>query len=171
MTTMTLQTIFGGDLGAIQTLTKMKSLVNDALRDPLVVEQARQIVEDFGASGRDEIGKALAIHDWMENHLTFIPDPVGVELLATPHYLIQRIQRTGMVSGDCDDTAILSAALGKAVGLKAKFRAMGFRKPGAAFRHVVTYLLAAGRWVNLDTTRNPRFAVPPAPSRIYEMRV
>lgn len=171
MTRIGMQSIFGGDTGAIQTLSKMRAVVNAGLRDPLVIETARQIVEDSGASGRDELGKVYAIRDWMENHLSFIPDPLGVELLSTPRYLIERIQKTGMVSGDCDDTAILAAALGKAVGLRAKFRALGFRKPGAPFRHVVTYLLAAGQWANLDTTRNPRFSVPPSPTRVYEMGV
>lgn len=164
------QMIFGGDLGAMQTLGRMRRLVNQSLADPLVIETARSIVENAGLQGRDELGKYLAIRDWMEEHLAFMPDPLGVELLSTPRYMLDRIRRTQFVSGDCDDAAILGAALGKAVGLRAKFRALGFVSPRRPFQHVYTLLLINGRWANLDTTRSQRFD-PPPPARVFELGV
>ncbi len=154
----------------MQTLQRMRRLVNVSLADPLVIETARGIVEGAGLQGRDETGKYLAIRDWLDEHLSFLPDPLGVELLSTPRYMLTRIRQAQYVSGDCDDAAILGAALGKAVGLRAKFRALGFVSPRRPFQHVYTLLLVHGRWANLDTTRSPRFA-PPPPARVLELGV
>lgn len=103
-------------------------------------------------------------------YLSFVPDPLGVELLATPHYLLTRVRDRQFVSGDCDDAAILGAALGKAVGLPAKFRVLAFGSPQLPFQHVYTLLLVRGRWANLDTTRSSRFA-PPVPARVFDLGV
>lgn len=170
MTTALRQAIFGGDLGSLQTLQRMKRIVNESLSDPLVIETARGIVEHAGILGRDEAGKYMAIREWMADHLAFMPDPVGVELLSTPHYMLARIRAAEFVSGDCDDAAILGAALGKAVGLRAKFRALGFSSRSRPFQHVYTLLLVRGRWANLDTTRSQRFD-PPRPVRVFELGV
>jgi transglutaminase-like putative cysteine protease len=170
MTTFSLQSILGGDFGAMQTLAKMRSLANAALRDPIVIEMARRIVEDAGVLGRNEAGKFEAIRQWMTERVQFLPDPVGVELLSTPRYMIDAIRRSEFVSGDCDDAAILGAALGKAVGLPAKFRALAFGAPTWPFSHVYTLLLVRGQWANLDTTRSSRFPPPPA-ARIIERGV
>ena len=170
MTTFSLQTIFGGDLGAMQTLHKMRALANAALRDPVVIEAARRIVEDAGALGRNEAAKFAAIRDWMTEHVQFLPDPVDVELLSTPRYMLDYIRRWHFVSGDCDDAAILGAALGKAVGLRAKFRALAFGSKARPFSHVYTLLLVRGQWANLDTTRSQRFP-PPQAARIIELGV
>jgi len=170
MTTFSFQSILGGDFGAMQTLAKMRNIANAALRDPVVIEQARQIIEDAGVLGRNEGGKYNAIRQWMLDHLQFLPDPVGVELLATPRYMIDYIRRSHFVSGDCDDAAILGAALGKAVGLRAKMRALSFGSKSRPFSHVYTLLLVRGQWANLDTTRSTRFPPPPA-ARIIELGV
>src|SRR6266704_712714 len=167
---MDIRTIFGGDVGTLQTLGHMRAVVNKSLVDPIVIETARHIVEQAGCLGRNEVCKYQALRQWMEEHLAFLPDPYGVELLATPRYLLDKIGTMGYVSGDCDDAAILGAALGKAVGMKAKFRAYGFLRRGAPFKHVTTHLLVAGRWADLDTTRSQRFN-PPAPSRVHELVV
>lgn len=170
MTTFSLQTIFGGDLGAMQTLHKMRKLANDALRDPVVIQTARRIVENAGVLGRNDADKFMAIRDWLAEHVQFMPDPVGIELLSTPRYMLDQIGRFYFVSGDCDDAAILGAALGKAVGLQAKFRALAFGSKSRPFSHVYTLLLVRKTWANLDVTRSQRAAPPPA-ARLIELGV
>ncbi len=164
-----LYAIAGGDLGARQTLSRMRDAANSGLRDPVVIETARRIASE--APPRDTLGIVRAIYDYVSSHLHFVRDPRGVEALATPRYLLDRIATTHLVEGDCDDAAILTAALGKAVGLRAKFRALGFLHPQAPYAHVFTLLQAAGRWVRLDITRNdPLQAVPPT-ARTMELEV
>ena len=117
--------ILGGDFGAMTTLAKMRAVANGGLVDPVVIETAHAVIENAGVLGRDEPGKAEAVREWLAEHLQFLPDPRGVELLQTPRYQVDRIRRLGFSTGDCDDAAILGAALGKAVGLRARFRAGG----------------------------------------------
>jgi transglutaminase-like putative cysteine protease len=170
MTVFSLSTILGGDAGTMQTLRKMRQIANAGLRTPIVIEQARRIVENAGVMGRNQAEKYRAIRDWMLGSLQFMPDPVGMELLATPDYMVRMAQANGFVSGDCDDAAILGAALGKAVGLPAKFRALSFVNKRRPFQHVYTLLLVGRVWADLDTTRSQRFP-PPQAARIIELGV
>ncbi|MGH8906850.1 MAG: transglutaminase domain-containing protein [Egibacteraceae bacterium] len=168
MATASVQRIAGGDLGAQQTLQRMRDVVNHSLRDPVIIETARGIAAQ--APPRDLLGIVRAIYDYLQDHFQFVPDPRGVETLATPRYLLDRIERHSFAEGDCDDAAILAAALGKAVGLRAKYRAVGFAAPNGPLTHVYTLLHAGGRWVRLDPTKPLSRPIPPA-ARAYEVAV
>jgi len=144
-----------GDVGSATTLTRMAGMVNAALSVPLVIETAASIVAHVPS--RDYLGMAHAIRNWMQAHFKFVPDPVGVELLRDPDYQLREYMTRGKILGDCDDAAILGAALGKAVGIRAKFVAVAFRSPGP-LAHVYTVLTgsagrAIGSGVDLDVTR------------------
>lgn len=159
MVSVSRTTIDSGDYGSVITLNRMKELVNDALMVPAVVERATGIVSMVPS--RDYVSMAGAVRAWLARSFKFVPDPVGVELLRDPEYQLRELDTRGMVLGDCDDAAILGAAMAKAVGIRASFVAVGFT-PGGPLRHVFTVLTgpAAGaiNWrtpVSLDVTRPP----------------
>lgn len=144
-------TIAYGDTGSVQTVHKMAALVNAAIRVPVVVEFAHHVVANV--SGRDDVGLATAIADWMRANFKFVRDPLGVELLRTPEYMINQYNIQMSVSGDCDDAAILSAALAKSVGLAVRFVVLGFRA-FQPFSHVYAIALTrSGKTVSFDTTK------------------
>lgn len=164
MTTVARETIGGGDYGAQQTLQKMRQLVNASLMVPRVVEHATAAVAVVPS--RDYRAMANEIRAWLSRNFKFVPDPVGVELLRDPEYQLTTFDNTGRILGDCDDAAILGAALAKAVGIRASFVAVGFT-PGGPLRHVFAILTgpAAGgiRWgtpISLDVTRPPGANAP-----------
>ncbi len=158
MATISVGTIGFGTLGSMQTLQRMRSVVNKSLTDPLVVETARRLVADLHP--RDYDAHARAVRGYLAEHLQFARDPRGVEMLSTPRYLLTEIARRYIVQGDCDDAAILGAALAKAIGLKARLVALGFFQKGAPLSHV--YAVVQGRrWHSLDTTRPARLIEPP----------
>lgn len=146
----------GGRLSALRTMREMAANVRSSRAQPLVWETAKRIVA--GVPERDEIGQAMAIRRWVDTHLVFVKDPLGVELLETPSYLLGKIRDHGFVQGDCDDAASLTAALGTAIGLPAKFVAVGFG-PDQPFSHVFTVLYPinverkARAVVEMDVTR------------------
>lgn len=158
MTVVTRDTIAFGDYGSGQTLQKMRSLVNGSLSVPLVVETANSIAATVPA--RDYLAIAQAIRSWMQRNFRFVRDPVGVELVRDPVYQLTQWQNNGYISGDCDDAAVLGAALGKANGIGARFIAVGFA-PGGPLLHVFTILTgrrdggmgSLGPGVDLDVTR------------------
>lgn len=100
------------------------------------------------------------LRSWLAAAWHFVRDPTGVELVFRPERLLDQYTNHGMASGDCDDAAVLSAALGKAIGLRARFVVLGFFGPRMPFSHVYTELLGPDGWQEMDVTRIPNR--PPA---------
>lgn len=140
-----------GDAGTTATLHKMRRLVNDSLPLPLVRGTAVNIIRQ--AVPRDRRGQIALIRAFLIERVQFVRDPVGVELLHSPEWLLRDIAARYYTNADCDDVAILGAALGKAVGLKARFIAVAFHDPVAPYSHVWAELFDGDRWGELDVTR------------------
>ncbi|MCP4902929.1 MAG: transglutaminase domain-containing protein [bacterium] len=141
-----------GDAGTFATLRQMRRMVNASLTSPLVRDAATKIASEFG--GRDYVGHATGIRRWLTDHMQYVPDPRGVELVHSPQVLLRRIESTHYVQGDCDDIAVLGAALGKSIGLRARFVVLGFRR-GGGYSHVYTILRTPKGWVDLDISKPP----------------
>lgn len=158
MTQRVVEPLGTGDYGARQTLRRMRDLVNRSLTVPLVVETANGIAALVPP--RDYVGIAKAIRSWMTQRFRFVRDPLGVELLRDPVYQLNQLSTLGYISGDCDDAAVLGAALAKSVGIGARFVAVSFQ-PGAPLVHVYTVLTgrmdggigSLGPGIDLDVTR------------------
>ncbi len=171
MTTATRETIAYGDYGATQTIERMRALANESLAVPLVVETARGIVSTVAS--RDYLQMAQAIRAWLARNFKFVPDPMGVELLSTPEYQLRQYRNSGVIMGDCDDAAVLGAALAKAVGIGARFVAVGFRPYPAPLTHIYTVLTGPPKraipFVDLDITKPAR--VTPSFQRVVQRTV
>ena len=89
---------------------------------------------------------------WLERHIEFLRDPHGTELLQTPTRLLVLLGTQGYAAADCDDVAMLGAALGLSIGLRARFQLIG---QGQQYEHVWTELSDPLRddWQELDITR------------------
>lgn len=146
-----------GDGGSLATVALMRDVINAAIRSPLVVETAHSIAYQFPARAHTRI--ALGIRDWMRERFLFVRDPVGVELVRTPEYMLQRYEITHRISGDCDDAAVLGCALGKSVGIPCKLVTLGFNEGGSpgSLSHVYGVLVTPGNGkpiaVSLDITK------------------
>lgn len=138
MTDFRRHTIPGGRLGTMVTMSAMIRLADRASGLPAVRQQAVDIVS--GVEPRDYAGQAAAISNWIGEHVVFLRDPTGQELLQAPELLLQRIQSRGVAYGDCDDVAMLAAALGRAVGLKTAYVVLAFQSTTRPFSHVYARL-------------------------------
>ncbi len=165
---MATERIGWGDQGSRDTLNAMRRVINAALTDPLVLQTARRIVGVFPS--RDYDAHALAVKSYLQEHFQFVRDPRGVEMLSTPRYLLTEISRRYIVQGDCDDAAILGAALAKAIGLRARLTALSFFTRATPFSHVYT-VIKGRRWWSLDITRPARMAVEPPVARTLTVEV
>lgn len=127
----------------------MRRVVRAALREgPLLWQDAVDMVGGAGTAS----GAAWMIRAWLEERTVFLADPVGVETIRTPRLMIQTAELEGVAEGDCDDIAVLGAALGMAIGIPARFVLLAFQDPGL-YTHVYTELLTEAGPVELDTTR------------------
>lgn len=145
------ETLAAGDAGVYQTLAAMRALVYDSAADPYVRAWAVEIARTVPP--RDGGALALAIRDFLVEHVTYLDDPVGVELVHRPARLLEEIHARFYVTGDCDDVATLGAALGATVGLPSRFVVLSFGGPGDPFAHVYAELFTGSAWLDLDTTR------------------
>ncbi len=141
------------DLGTRLTLWAMRAMVTREYMHPMVRLTAANIVR--GINGQDGVEQAQAIREYLENTTQFLRDPDGAEMLHGPIWQVQQIRQNGVVQVDCDDVAMLSAAFGKAIGLRARFVVVGFNNPKAPYRHVWTELSPRNMlaWVDMDVTR------------------
>lgn len=139
-----------GDLGTWATLRTMRALARAAAVDPVVRQTAADVA--LGVPG-SELPAILGA--WVGDRVLFLPDPATAEALHEPGMIVRRLARRGAVALDCDDVAMLSAALGLSVGLAARFVAVGFDSPSSPLRHVWTELAhpRSRRWVAVDPTR------------------
>jgi hypothetical protein len=148
-------TIPNGDAGTRATVRWMKRLASEGRLSPIVRDYALRIAR--GIPGRDGTSQALAIRRWLASNIEFRRDPYGAELLYTPARLLRILTKQGPpLYIDCDDVAILAAALGGAVGLRSRFQVVGFLSPSAPYRHVWADLSSpsrGARWVDMDVTR------------------
>jgi len=127
----------------------MRALANNRCSHPHIRDLALRIIGHATTPGE----QITRLRSWLRSRIRFVPDPDVTELLHDPVLLAQWIERDGSTGVDCDDVATLGAALGKAIGIPARFVVVGFYFPDAPYGHIWTELFDGERWRELDTTR------------------
>lgn len=142
-----------GALGTYLTAAKMRTMVQSEYVNPLVRLTATEIVAGIG--GRDGVAQSRAIRDWCEDHIEFLRDPDRGEMLHGPCWVISQIRKNDVAYVDCDDVAMVAAALGRSIGLRARFVIVAFGDRRAPYRHVWTELAPPNKdvWTDVDITR------------------
>jgi transglutaminase-like putative cysteine protease len=159
-----------GDLGTRKTLELMQAFAQQGAKELGIREAAIQAVRAAGAPEHDAAAQLEALHRFVRDQILFIGDIAGVETLQSPRYTLQ------MRAGDCDDRAVLLAALARSIGIPAvlKFKVIAANpsQPGT-FSHVYVVANVAGRDLALDPTfhGNPAGYEYPRASRSMEMNV
>ncbi len=109
-----------------------------------IVALARDVINRAGVPERDQRGEVDAIHRYVMAHLRYIRDPLWYEMITYPETLAFE-----STDGDCDDHAVLEAALLGAVGIPTRFVTYGFG--GAiAQSHVALEAKVGNQWIPLD---------------------
>lgn len=158
----------GGDAGTQSTLSQMARLVDRGAVTPDVRRVAASLAL---GTGRDAALQARLIRDWVDTHTEFLADPTNAEALTPPEQLITLIRSDGLVQVDCDDVAMLSAALAMSIGLRARFVVVAFGQgPQDPFAHIWTEIAGSSdQWTVVDPTR-PVLGMPPV-SRTWIMEL
>jgi len=130
----------------------MSRLAQDGARDPLVIAAAHEVVRAIPE--RDDAATMGALLSAVRRRMRYTPDPIDVELVKTPHAILEEASRdpNGRFVGDCDDASVLLAALLGAVGLHSRFVVIPAdqARPGEWSHVYVSARASDGRWVALD---------------------
>lgn len=122
-----------GAAGIVQTMGLMRSMANQAIDHPLIRQHAARATEHVPRGHPKE--SALAIGEWVRARVRYLPDPLHQEHLTHPAKIAEAIAEGKKVFGDCDDMAMLVAAMSKSIGLQPIFHGVG---RGEKFHHVYT---------------------------------
>ena len=155
----TLYTLPDGDGQTVATVGMMRQLATAGALTPDVRHVAAFLAQGLG---RNQLSHADAIAGWVAQHTHFLPDPSVAEALVPPDILVGIIADQGFAQVDCDDVAMLAAALGLSIGLRARFVVVSFLTVDAPYEHVWAELSDAegSEWVVIDPPR-PLQGFPP----------
>lgn len=136
-----------GDPAASATLATMTALVEGAATDYTVRRAAEQITD--GVPSYDDAGVVHRLYQYVHHRVRYRLDPHGVELVKSPRALLSEIARDGRGAGDCDDQAVLLAALLRSLGFATRFLAVSQRADGD-LHHVLCAVQFGRGWLTLD---------------------
>ncbi len=135
-------TIPKGKAGAKRTLELMRDLAREGARSAEIRTLAVRQVS--GYQQKDYRGEACSLLSFVRDHIRYVRDTRGVEILQTPSVTLN------IGGGDCDDKSILLAALLTSIGHRVQFIAVSFMQD--MFSHVWVRTNINGQWVDLEPT-------------------
>jgi hypothetical protein len=124
-----------GKKGNIATINFMIKVARERAGHPIIRHTALKILEYNQIPSQDHAKEALALGDFVKEHVTYRRDPEDVEYLQDPIMLIDQINR-GVATGDCDDMSLLIATLLLATGGKPFFRAVRYDSIWGNYNHI-----------------------------------
>jgi len=140
--TATLVSIPGGLAGVRATLEHMVSIVRTFKTDLNVRNTAGQLVS--GCGDKDYRCELSTLQRFVRDRIRYVRDVDGVETLQTP------VQTLKLGFGDCDDKAMLLAALAASIGFSVRFCAIAVRD-APDFSHVSAQARLGAGWINAET--------------------
>ena len=93
---------------------------------------------------RDVDQIAGALYKWMVRNINYVRDPWNIERIQSPDVTLRQ------KAGDCDDHAILGAALLQSLGIQTGFRIVS--RTGNNFDHIYAVYRSPQGWKSFDTT-------------------
>lgn len=140
--TWTLADSPSGAASVPNTLRLMVREANRAKATPAIRLLAQRLVS--GLRQKDFVGEVRAIHAFVRDRIRYVKDVHNVETLQSPEVTLR------LGSGDCDDKAMLAAALLESIGHPARFVAVGFQPNRLS--HVLVETRIGARWIPFETT-------------------
>lgn len=125
----------------------MAELTRDSLQWPILRDESITLLNTFHATGPADY--ARSVRAFVRGHMTLYNE--GEELLIHPGQALTDLRERGMLWGDCDDAAMLAAALLLVQGIAVRFKAIEQRTTGD-FAHVFLEYQMAGKWIPMDPT-------------------
>jgi len=131
-----LSTLPNGVAGNLATVDFMIQMARERSRHPLVRELALRILQHYRVKSQDYYNEARAIGDYIHKNVRYVRDIHNVETVHDPLTLIDQMIK-GKAQGDCDDMALLIAALLLSIGHQPYFAIVKYIE-GETYQHIYT---------------------------------
>jgi len=135
-----------GNAGTEVTIRAMQAQVETGKRDPRIRELAGKLIQ--GCPGKDYFCYAKAIADYCREEIKYAFDPVGVEYIEHPAWVLQN------KIADCDSICVLLASLYENIGLASRFVTIKAdpRQPNEYSHVYLQVAVPKHGWVSADCT-------------------
>lgn len=103
-----------GDASTDATIAVMRAVVHSCVDSGPVYKAIQPLVKNFDKSSSNHHRAhqlATYVYSFMMKHFLFKPDPQAAEFLQHPDILLRKINRDGQAAADCDDLAMMAAAM------------------------------------------------------------
>ena len=137
--------------GVAATLRAMADMVREYKKHPRIRDLAAQLTGDLAS--KDYHAEAMRLHQYVRDEIRYLQDVRGVETVQTPTLTLD------LAVGDCDDKALLLAALLESIGHPTRFLAVGFQ-PGE-LDHVLVETTIGNHYLAAETTEPVPFGWRP----------
>lgn len=122
----------------------MSSLVRSAARNPDFLLGLEQRVSLFSARRIEEA------NSWLRRFFVYRGEIE--EVIRTPEFMLNDLEKIGRLEGDCDDISTFSAAVFASLGYPVRLVAIRYTPGQLAFEHVFTEIFDSGEWRVIDPT-------------------
>lgn len=126
----------------------MRSLTREDAAETSVRNQS--VSMNTGVWGSSPFSFVCGMESWIRDQVRIVSEPE--EILKRPALMVAEIRRWGFSYGDCDDVAMLAAALALAIGIGARFRAIQPQRDGSMGHVFAECHLGGGEWIPVDAT-------------------
>lgn len=143
------------------TLMLMRRLVRQFRDEPRIRDAALRATVRCGPV--DDEGRMREILNWTRKVVRYERDVADQETISDPLHTLERVMVYGAAAGDCDDAAVLMAALLESIGIRTRFVAVSARRD-RQLHHVAieAYDKRRDAWRHLDP-----FRPDPPPGRAH----
>lgn len=154
-----------GDRGVEITVQKMRGLIEQGKKDPVVHELAAWILHRYKVPAFDWAGEARAIGEAVWRNVRFTRDVTHKETLHSAPEIIR------LKIGDCDDFSILICSLLESIGAETRLVTVSNHAEDLTqFSHIYPEVKIEGKWTPVDFARRfPSFGK--GPEHFYRKRV
>ena len=174
--TSTISNVPDGEIGNLATVKMMKKIAREKSGNNIVRQLAIRILNTAKTKSHNHLDEAVAIGEWVKDHMAYMKDPHDIELLQDPLLMIEKIEK-GEARGDCDDMSLLTATLLLAVGIKPYFKIVRWKETSGNYNHI--YVMVCEKnyreepcWIALDCIIKDKpmgFELPSKSSNLIEV--
>jgi hypothetical protein len=156
---------YTGQAISYNTVKEMIKIIYSSSANPYVRKFAERIIRDI--KDRDEMGEIQAVYDFMINHIKYVHDPLGIEFIQTPPYILNQMELGDIPALDCDDYTVLSLSLLRSIGYNVAIRLAAYHEK-ENFEHVygLVFLEQAKKWIVFDGIRKDKWLGWEAPNAL-----